>query len=66
MKEFVILADAKYEGRVEGREESREAALMELYRDGILTEAQVCERLKISAEEFKELERKFEPAKTSN
>lgn len=56
MKEFIVLADAKYEGREEGRE----ATLMDLYHDGILTEAQVCERLKISAEEFKELEKKFE------
>lgn len=45
------------EGRKEGREKGREEALLEVYREGILTEAQVCERLKITPAQLKELER---------
>ncbi len=54
--------EARKEGLAEGREEGEQLAYLKLYHDGILTEAQVCERLKISAEEFKELEKKFETA----
>lgn len=42
-------------GREEGREEGRRATLVNLFRAGIITEAQACKELDMTLEDFKQL-----------
>ncbi len=52
MKEWVVLQDAKDEGREEGREEGRKTTLVELVLSGDITVQRAAEKLGISKEDF--------------
>ena len=68
MKEYVLLMDAKQEGIEEGEkrgekrgvEIGKTQALLDIYRDGLISEMQVCERLKITPARLKELQRQLQ------
>ncbi len=57
MKAVMREKEVRYEAKQEGIEEGEKRAFLELYREGILSEAQVCERLKITPAQLKELEK---------
>ncbi len=54
------IEEGEKRGEKRGVEIGKTQALLDIYRDGILSEAQVCERLKITPARLKELQRQLQ------